>query len=151
MNSRSQLLPRPLLLFTLSLLVAAHSAWPACAQEPGPDPDRSSVPVTPRDLPDAPDASFTPVSESSSAALLPDFAPAFEPSGSLAIEPGQHPPVPLAQCPYDQTRARECRIHWGQLMIEASLYTAAQNAFNLYSGYWYRWETTHGVWMQRWF
>jgi len=36
-------------------------------------------------------------------------------------------------------------------MIEASAYDAFQNAGNLYSGFWYRWETTHGKWMDRWF
>jgi hypothetical protein len=58
--------------------------------------------------------------------------------------------VPLGQCPYDQTGARECRVHWHQLVISTSLFIAFLNAGNLYSGYWYRWETTHGKWFDRW-
>lgn len=140
------------LIVPLIVAVACHVS--ASAQETSaPAPDRLAASEI--SLPDAPDPG--PVStvpsgiESSSTAFLPDFSPSFEPFPSASIEPGERPRVPLAQCPYDQTRARECRVHWGQLMIEASLYTAAQNAFNLYSGYWYRWETTHGKWAQRWF
>jgi hypothetical protein len=58
--------------------------------------------------------------------------------------------VPLQQCPYDQTHARECRVHWHQLVISSSLFIAFLNAGNLYTGYWYRWETTHGKWFDRW-
>jgi hypothetical protein len=57
--------------------------------------------------------------------------------------------VPLNQCPTDETKARECRIHWHQLIIEASLYNAFQDMGNLYTGYWYRYETTHGKWWDR--
>ena len=58
--------------------------------------------------------------------------------------------VPLHQCPYDDTGARECRVHWHQLVISTSLFIAFLNAGNLYTGYWYRWETTHGKWFDRW-
>ncbi|HEY3706718.1 MAG TPA: acyloxyacyl hydrolase [Terracidiphilus sp.] len=165
----------PLLL--LSVLLAASFGAPARAQsapDSGPPVIAANPPLTPAanaDLPDAPDAPRTPLpsvpsetapapvattasaplAESSSTAFQPDFSSPFEPSPSMSIEPGQRAFVPLNQCPYDKTRARECRIHWTPLIIEASVYTAAQNAFNLYSGYWYRWETTHGKWMDRWF
>lgn len=58
--------------------------------------------------------------------------------------------VELKNCPYDQTHARECRVHWRDLTIGASSYLAFQNIGNLYTGYWYRWETTHGKWFDRW-
>jgi Lipid A 3-O-deacylase (PagL) len=54
------------------------------------------------------------------------------------------------QCPSDETRARSCRVHWHQLLISTAFFNAFQNTGNLYTGYWYRWETTHGVWFQRW-
>lgn len=57
--------------------------------------------------------------------------------------------VTLKDCPYDTTHARVCRVHWGQLTIEGSLYLAFQNAGNLYTGYWYRYETMHGKWWDR--
>lgn len=67
------------------------------------------------------------------------------------VQTGANEMVPLSQCPFDKTGARECRVHWHQLLIEASVYDAFQNAGNLYTGYWYRYETMHGKWMQRWF
>jgi len=58
--------------------------------------------------------------------------------------------VPLHECPYDQTGARECRVHWHQLVISTSVFIAFLNAGNLYTGYWYRCETTRGKWFDRW-
>jgi hypothetical protein len=58
-------------------------------------------------------------------------------------------PVPLAQCPYDMTHAKSCRMHWWQMSVEAGLYLAFQNVGNAYTGYWYRWETTNGKWWDR--
>jgi hypothetical protein len=140
----------------LSALLCAGSAVSSRAQAAADavSEDRASA-----GLPDAPtpsgfassDPAFQPQLESSSAALLPDFSPSFEPSLSPSIEAGRRPLVPLTECPDDETRARECHVHWHQLLIEASLYTAAQDAFNVYSGYWYRWETTHGKWLDRYF
>jgi hypothetical protein len=59
-------------------------------------------------------------------------------------------PVPLGDCPYDQTHAPECRVHWGQLVISTTLFLTFLNAGNLYTGYWYRVETTQGDWFDRW-
>ena len=42
-------------------------------------------------------------------------------------------------------------MHWRQLLISSIVFNAFQNAGNLYTGYWYRHETTHGKWFQRWF
>jgi hypothetical protein len=67
------------------------------------------------------------------------------------VRPNSSERVPLAQCPSDQTRARECRVHWRQLLISSAVFNAFLNAGNLYSGYYYRHETTHGKWFQRWF
>jgi hypothetical protein len=36
-------------------------------------------------------------------------------------------------------------------LISSALFNAFQNAGNLYTGYWYRYETTTGSWFQRWF
>lgn len=57
--------------------------------------------------------------------------------------------IPFENCPFDQTHARECRVHWRQLLIESAIYITFQNAGNLYTGYWYRYETTHGNWWDR--
>jgi hypothetical protein len=57
--------------------------------------------------------------------------------------------VPLKDCPTDETRARECRMHWGPMVIESVLFNAFEDAGNLYTGYWYRWETTNGKWWDR--
>jgi hypothetical protein len=57
--------------------------------------------------------------------------------------------VTLRDCPYDRTHARICRVHVGQLVISSAIFNAFQNAGNLYTGYWYRYETTHGAWWNR--
>ncbi len=102
-------------------------------------------------LPDAPEPSFPRGEESSS--LQPDLVPDASMPGawSLAVTPSSSERVPLNQCPYDTTRARECRIHWRQLLISTAAFNAFQNFGNLYTGYWYRYETTTGKWFQRWF
>jgi len=111
--------------------------------------------ASPAELPDAP------VPELASA---PDgfgeppvsFQPTFEPylsaadPSSFGVTPNPER-VPLSECPYDKTRAKECRIHWAPLIISSAAFNALLNAGNLYTGYWYRWETTHGKWFQRWF
>jgi len=60
----------------------------------------------------------------------------------------QHEYVPLKNCPYDETRARECRMHWRQMILESLVFNAFENGGNVYSGFWYRWLTTHGHWWQ---
>lgn len=87
------------------------------------------------DLPDAPEAS------------------------SLAIAPGamgapgsavQKPPTPTAEdCALNPTNAPQCRVHWRQLFISSAVFNGFQNAGNLYTGYWYRYETMHGKWWDR--
>jgi hypothetical protein len=57
--------------------------------------------------------------------------------------------VPLKDCPADRTHARECRMHWGPLAIEAILFNAFDNGGNVYTGYWYRHETLTGKWWDR--
>lgn len=56
----------------------------------------------------------------------------------------------LDQCPDDFTHARSCRVHWHQLLFSTAAFNALQNTGNIYTGYWYRWETTHGKWFDRW-
>ena len=66
------------------------------------------------------------------------------------LEPNSEDRVPLQECPYEQTHIRDCRVHWHQLVISSTIFIAFLNTGNLYTGYWYRWETTHGDWFQRW-
>ncbi len=71
---------------------------------------------------------------------------------SALLQPSLSTPtasVPLRACPYDQTHARACRVHWKQLFISSTIFITWQNTANLYSGYWYRYETTHGDWAAR--
>ena len=94
----------------------------------------ASAQMQPTQLPHAPDPHLSSSSD----------------SGSGVIRPGPEKRVPLQECPYDQTHARECRVHWPQLLISTTTFLAFLNAGNLYTGYWYRYETTHGNWFQRW-
>jgi Lipid A 3-O-deacylase (PagL) len=115
-----------------------------------PDAPRS----LPSDLPDAPAPAFrlvdAPTDESSSLSSNPDLNGSPD-SWSLEVAPASSERVPLSECPSDTTRARECRVHWKHLIITSSVFNAFQNAGNLYTGFWYRYETTHGPWFQRWF
>jgi hypothetical protein len=127
-----------------------------------PDPSLAS----PADLPDAPAPAFLSADpatgESSSLPPEIDFmngtvtSPDKENSldavsfmgGGIAPRSPEY--VPLSQCPNDTTGARECRVHWRHLVITTSLFNAFQNAGNLYTGFWYRYETTTGKWFDRW-
>ena len=60
-----------------------------------------------------------------------------------------HDYVQLKDCPYDQTHARNCRMHWKPMLVSSATFLAFENGGNLYTGYWYRWETTHGKWWDR--
>jgi hypothetical protein len=57
--------------------------------------------------------------------------------------------VASEDCSVDTTHARNCRVHWHQLIISTTLFNAFEDAGNLYTGYWYRWETTNGDWWDR--
>jgi hypothetical protein len=59
------------------------------------------------------------------------------------------PHVALQDCPYEATEARECRVHWRQLLISSAVFLTWQNTANVYTGYWYRYETTTGNWWER--
>jgi hypothetical protein len=103
------------------------------------------------------------------AANSPLFAPSESPAGAMDgivhasslgwstsanLVPGVEPRarggyVPLADCPSDETRARECRMHWKPMLLESALFNAFENGGNLYTGYWYRYETMHGKWWDR--
>ena len=74
--------------------------------------------------------------------------------GGSAVTGGNHVSVagarvPLKECPYDKTKARECRVHWRQLLISSAVFITWQNTANAYSSYWYRYETTTGNWWTR--
>jgi len=53
-------------------------------------------------------------------------------------------------CSLDTTHAGRCHVHWGQLLISTTLFNAFEDAGNLYTGYYYRTETTQGDWFDRW-
>jgi hypothetical protein len=40
-------------------------------------------------------------------------------------------------------------VHWRQLLISSAVFLTWQNTANLYSSYWYRYETTTGNWWER--
>ena len=98
-------------------------------------------------LPDAPDAAYMLTGASSPDATAWEATP---PSASAsATRPASSSTVTLRDCPYDRTHARICGVHWGQLVISSVIFNAFQDAGNLYTGYWYRYETTHGAWWNR--
>ncbi|HEX6770382.1 MAG TPA: acyloxyacyl hydrolase [Acidobacteriaceae bacterium] len=97
-------------------------------------------------LPDAPDAASL---ATANAEVVPElFSSSLAPSAPAAHS-AQGSQVTLRDCPYDKTHARICRVHWGQLVISTVVFNAFQNAGNSYTGYWYRYETTHGKWWDR--
>jgi len=107
------------------------------------------------DLPDAPqpvvETAAVPTGESTSLPDNLDFVKAAADSMGYGVTPNVAGPVPLNQCPDDKTHARECRVHWRHLIISTSVFNAFQNTGNLYTGYWYRYETVTGKWFDRWF
>ena len=117
-------------------------------------PDPPTEKNEPSELPDAPGMG----TDESGVAHPPknmvlafSAAPTFTPGRDAfqwhaSIGPKFEPPkVTLQQCPYDETHARSCRVHWGQLTISTALFLTFLNAGNLYTGYWYRYEMTHGA------
>jgi hypothetical protein len=89
---------------------------------------------------------------------LPD-APAPRISGtagaradSTSVVAVSAPPDRLSteNCSLDATHSRACRMHWHQLIISTTLFNAFEDAGNLYTGYFYRTETTTGKWFDRW-
>lgn len=80
------------------------------------------------------------------------------PSAPLPASSSSHAPVnPAAagarmspeDCARDTTHSPHCRVHWHQLILSSTLFNAFEDAGNLYTGYWYRYETTHGKWWDR--
>ena len=107
-----------------------------------------NVPVTATDA----SASVTP---DPSAAAFPDaprpsvlMAEGGESTSVVAVSPAQER-VAAEDCSLDRTHARACRVHWGQLIISTTLFNGFQDLGNLYTGYWYREETTQGNWWDR--
>ncbi len=70
-------------------------------------------------------------------------------SSIVAVSPPQERVTP-EDCAMDTTHSPHCRVHWHQLIISTTLFNAFEDTGNLYTGYWYRWETTHGDWFDRW-
>ena len=103
-------------------------------------------------LPDAGLHAQALASDSQAVAALPE-APLPVVSSSLVAVPspaGMEPPRTLLEdCAQDTTHSPHCRVHWHQLIFSATIFNAFEDAGNLYTGYWYRWETTHGNWWDR--
>ncbi len=163
--------------FFALLLLAPSIAWAQSAPLDAPQATLAQQPAEAAALPDAPApqpavaalSTLPPVFPSTASPLAADspwkpssssapnsaglaepeardpFSPA--PFGTTAV-PGER--IPLTQCPYDQTHARECRVHWHDLILSAAAYDAFQDVGNLYSGFTYRFQTTHGKWFDRW-
>lgn len=96
-------------------------------------------------------------SEPDKVAVLPDaplpVAPAENLSDGSTSVVAVSPPQERTQqedCSTDTTHSPYCRVHWHQLTISTVVFNAFENGGNLYTGYWYRWETTHGDWFDRW-
>ena len=109
-------------------------------------------------LPEVPDAAYllpdAAFSGAKAAGLAPHSVTPVSSAAGIAAGSGETQPasidaVTLRDCPYDRTHARICRVHVRQLVISSAIFNAFQNAGNLYTGYWYRYETTHGAWWNR--
>jgi hypothetical protein len=92
---------------------------------------------------DLPDAPMPDVESNSSGYSSADLV------GNASVLNTGKPQVALQECPYDQTKAPECRVHWRQLLISSAVFITWQNTANVYSSYWYRYETTTGNWWTR--
>lgn len=88
------------------------------------------------DLPDAPEPTASVEGEGYSTSVVAATAP-----------PRRTSPE---DCALDTTHSRQCRVHWHQLIISTALFNAFEDAGNLYTGYYYRTETTQGDWFDRW-
>lgn len=92
-------------------------------------------------LPDAP-APNTPD------ATVVTAAPGGESNNLVAVTPERKRLVP-EDCSLDTTHSPRCRVHWHQLIFSTTVFNAFEDLGNLYAGYWYRYETTHGNWWSR--
>ncbi len=57
--------------------------------------------------------------------------------------------VSLKDCPYDNTHAKECRVHWASLTLSSLGFLAFQTSGNIYTNYWMRLHTGTGKWWDR--
>ncbi|MGD0731763.1 MAG: acyloxyacyl hydrolase [Terracidiphilus sp.] len=170
-TSTAQLLRRSFLLVAISILtfVASIQGRDALAQggsspvqvqiagdaAPPSIPTSGAAAAPSADLPEAPrpanDTSSALQPDSSSLAENGEFTDPSSDPIAFGVSKNQLPGrVPLDQCPYDKTHAKECRPHWHQLIISSSVFNAFQNAGNLYTSYWYRYETEQGNWFEDW-
>lgn len=97
-------------------------------------------PLAPQALAALPDAPVP-------AASVTEGAKAESTSVVAVSAPRDH--VSPEDCSLDTTHSRRCRVHWGHLTLTTTLFNAFEDAGNLYTGYWYREETTKGDWWDR--
>ncbi|MBV9671083.1 MAG: acyloxyacyl hydrolase [Acidobacteriales bacterium] len=62
---------------------------------------------------------------------------------ALEADNAQEPPCKQSENP------KACNIKWRNLLLQTAGFNAVENVGNTYTGYWYRWETTHGKWFDR--
>jgi hypothetical protein len=154
-----------IIIFLFGFTGSNESAWAQAADQGKDLTAREGVPLVPAmaeaprahaaELPDAPTPEFnvteSPAEDSGSLPRDFDFVHgSMIDSSGFGVTPNSSGRVPLDQCPYDTTHARECRVHWKQLLISSAVFLTFQNAGNLYTGYWYRYETGTGKWFDRW-
>ncbi len=101
---------------------------------------RPTATIAAADLPDAPAPNFP--GAPATAAITAE-------STSVIAVSRAPDRVSPEDCSLDTSHSPRCRVHWHQLIIEGTLFNAFQDAGNLYTGYWYRYETTHGNWWDR--
>ena len=93
----------------------------------------AEMPVAQVELPDAP--LFMPVNFEPPNPVAGQSASLSSGSGSVSgardaarvdVAPTTSESVPLNECPYDATHARECRVHWPQLLISSAVFLTFQ-------------------------
>jgi hypothetical protein len=129
---------------TVTATVPLEAAPPMAVDRQAAAHDAAAVATAEDDLPYAPVPNVDLTAASAHSGMAFGY-----PAMSAAFVAPQSGEVTLKDCPYDTTHSPVCKMHWHQMIIEASLYLAFQNAGNLYTGYWYRYETMHGKWWDR--
>lgn len=129
-------------------LPAATALVPTLASEPQESSSASAFLTTDLVATEVPTEADRRLSPAFRKAQLDQLESDFESSLAPTKNVGS-PYVQLQDCPHDQTHARECRMHWKPMIISSLLFNAFDNGGNLYTGFWYRWETMHGKWWDR--
>ena len=68
---------------------------------------------------------------------------------TLADSPTKINEPALAPCAASEQPKNACKIKWRNMLLQSVAFNAFQNVGNSYTGYWFRYETTHGKWFHR--